>query len=68
MAIDKRRKRGRPPKYDSKHVQLKVLLSDSEKELLEMASEKYGISQSDIVREGIKSRINLLSVADLSEL
>ena len=55
-------KRGRPLKDGAKRNQVKFLCNDVELEALQEGVEKYGKSQSDIIRRGIE-----LSLMELEE-
>ena len=56
-----KKKRGRPVgKNGGRYNQVLCLLTDDERVALREASLLYGKSQSDIIRAGIKSQINLM--------
>lgn len=44
---------GRPPSKDPKRNDIRIRLTDSEREKLDFCSEKTGMSKSDIIRKGI---------------
>lgn len=44
---------GRPPSKDPKRNDMRIRLTDSEREKLDFCSEKTGMSKSDIIRKGI---------------
>lgn len=44
---------GRPPSKDPKRNDMRIRLTDSEREKLDYCSEKTGKNKSDIIREGI---------------
>lgn len=55
-----KRKRGRPLKGPAKNNKITIRLTELEIEELRNASKKYGISQTDILRKGLMSQLNLL--------
>lgn len=55
-----KRRRGRPLTGPAKNNQFRIRLTDSEMNDLRIASKKYGITISDIVRTGVKAQLNLL--------
>lgn len=58
---EEKRKRGRPVgKNGGRYEQVMCKLTKDERELLREASLMYGKSQSEIIRAGIKSQINLM--------
>lgn len=55
-----KRRRGRPLVGPARNNQIRIRLTDEEVNDLRMASEKYGMSISDIVRNGARTQLNLL--------
>lgn len=54
MAIDKRRKRGRPPKYDSKYNHHSCRFNEDEEAMLEYICSMKDISKTKAMTEGVK--------------
>lgn len=44
---------GRPPSADPKHNDMKIRLTDSERERLDYAAKVLGMTKSDVIRQGI---------------
>ena len=55
-----RRKRGRPLTDGSRRHTIKVRMSDREYDALCEASDRSGLSQSDIIRMGVKIKIDFI--------
>lgn len=56
-----KRRRGRPVGNDGgRYQQILCKLTEEERKALREASVRYGKSQSDIIREGIKTQLNLM--------
>ncbi len=53
------KKRGRPPKENSKINIVTIRMSKNEKDMLEYLTKKTGVSVSNIVRNGIRMSYNL---------
>lgn len=45
---------GRPPSKDPKEHQKRIRMSDADVEILEYCCEKTGMTQSDVIRLGIR--------------
>lgn len=64
MSEEVKRKRGRPLNGPARKNQVKILLSDEELDALKLACKEHHKTQSDIIRDGMRARINLLNFDD----
>lgn len=58
--MDEKRKRGRPRSEKPKGKQTNIRLSDEEQDMLSFMCYKTGKSQTDIIREALKMKYNLV--------
>lgn len=68
MSEEIKKKRGRPLNGPARKNQFRIMLTDEEVEALKLASEKYHMSKSDIIRSGMKAKINLLNYTDSDDI
>ncbi|WP_130436408.1 plasmid mobilization protein [Cuneatibacter caecimuris] len=58
------KKRGRPPKNDTKTDQYRLRLNDEERTMLEHLAEESGVSMSEILIRGLRMQYNLAKFSD----